>query len=148
LDERIISSHKAILRALDRAMLPRLVEIGISMPQFKALIAVTCSSPEGISVTQLGNELSIGQPSASLIVDQLTRLGYVERVQDTVDRRRVLVQATPTGADVATELRMGRRVHILSWLAEVADEDAAALERGLGALADAVAPDLSLSLAR
>ena len=138
LDEQIVSGLRAVTRALDRFMLPRLIELGLTMPQFKALIAVMGAGPGGISVTELGNELSIGQPSASLIVDQLVRPGYVERVQDTTDRRRVLVIATPRGLDMTAELRHGRKSNFRGWLAEVPDEDAVALERGLRALAAAV----------
>ena len=138
LDEQIVAGLRVVTRALDRFMLPRLIELGLTMPQFKALIAVMSAGPSGISVTELGNELSIGQPSASLIVDQLVRPGYVERVQDTADRRRVLVIATPLGHEIAGDLRHGRKSNFRGWLAEVPDEEAVALERGLRALAAAV----------
>ena len=138
LNEGIVTGYKTVARALDRVMLPRLIELGLTMPQFKALIAVTSVGAQGISVTELGNELSIGQPSASLIVDQLARPGYVERVQDTSDRRRVLVTATSLGLEITDELRHGRKSNFRGWLANVSDEDAVALERGLRALAAAV----------
>ncbi|MDR3687592.1 MAG: MarR family transcriptional regulator [Coriobacteriia bacterium] len=137
-DASIVSSYRVIARALDRVMLPRLIELGLTMPQFKALIAVVTAGPGGISVTQLGCELSIGQPSASLIVDQLARPGYVERIQDTVDRRRVLVTATAMGAETINELRFGRHSTFAEWLGNVEQSDAEALERGLRSLSLAV----------
>jgi DNA-binding MarR family transcriptional regulator len=137
-DASIVSSFRTIARALDRVMLPRLIELGISMPQFKSLIAVVSAGAGGISVTNLGSELSIGQPSASLIVDQLERLGYVERIPDTVDRRRVYVTATALGMQVTGELRHGRRSTFAAWLAKVGQEDAEALAHGLRSLAMAV----------
>jgi DNA-binding MarR family transcriptional regulator len=136
-DEGIVASYRTIARALDRFMLPRIIELGLSMPQFKALIAVTSAGSGGISVTALGNELSVGQPSASLIVDQLERPGYVERIQDAADRRRVLVTATPKGMEIAGDLRAGRRSTFREWLGNVSDDDAEALDRGLHALATA-----------
>jgi DNA-binding MarR family transcriptional regulator len=137
-DASIVSSYRIIARALDRVMLPRLIELGLTMPQFKALIAVVTAGPGGVSVTQLGCELSIGQPSASLIVDQLVRPGYVERIQDTVDRRRVLVTATAMGAEIINELRYGRRSTFAEWLGNVEHTDAEALARGLRSLSLAV----------
>jgi DNA-binding MarR family transcriptional regulator len=137
-DEQIVESYKADARALDRLMLPILVDLGLSMPQFKAMIAVTSAGPEGISVTDLGRELLIGQPSASLIADQLVRLGYAVRAADQADRRRVLVTATQLGRETTGDLRSGRRATFQEWLAELSDEDATALMTGLGALADAV----------
>ena len=138
LDEEIVASYRVVARALDSVMLPRLIELGLTMPQFKALIAVMSAGTQGISVTELGNELSIGQPSASLIVDQLVRPGYVVRVQDTTDRRRVLVTATTLGLEITGELRHGRKSVFRGWLAKVPDEDAVSLELGLRALAAAV----------
>ena len=137
-DASIVSSYRIIARALDRVMLPRLIELGLTMPQFKALIAVVTAGPGGVTVTQLGCELSIGQPSASLIVDQLVRPGYVERIQDTVDRRRVLVTATAKGTETTNELRYGRRSTFAEWLGNVEHADAEALERGLRSLSLAV----------
>lgn len=134
----IASSYRTIARAMDRVMLPRLIELGLTMPQFKALIAVATAGPGGVSVTQLGSELSIGQPSASLIVDQLVGLKYAERIQDTVDRRRVLVTATALGLETAGELRHGRRATFAEWLGNVGEADAMALEQGLRSLALAV----------
>jgi DNA-binding MarR family transcriptional regulator len=136
----ILAHYRTVARSLDRVMLPLLVELGLTMSQFKALIAVVSAGPGGISVTELGSELSIGQPSASLIVDQLVRPGYVERISDTVDRRRVLVTATALGIETAGELRHGRRSTFTEWLADVEDDDAEALERGLGSLARVIEP--------
>jgi DNA-binding MarR family transcriptional regulator len=138
LNEEIVMSYRAVARALDRVVLPRLIELGLTMPQFKALIAVTSAGTNGISVTELGHELSIGQPSASLIVDQLVRPGYVERAHDTSDRRRVLVTATPLGLETTGELRHGRKSNFRAWLAGISDDEAVALEHGLRALAAAV----------
>lgn len=138
LDEQIVAGYRVVARALDRFSLPRFIELGLTMPQFKALIAVMSAGDGGISVTELGNELSIGQPSASLIIDQLARPGYVKRVQDTADRRRVLVLATPLGLEIAGDLRHGRKSSFRNWLSEVSDDEAIALERGLRALAEVV----------
>lgn len=137
-DENILNHYRQVNRAMDRFMLPMLLELGLTMPQLKALIAVVTAGPDGISVTELGHELSIGQPSASLIVSQICRLGYADRRTDETDRRRVLVVATPTGTDMTTELRHGRQSTFRDWLRHMRDEDAAALERGLAALSDAV----------
>ena len=138
LDAGIFTSFRSIIRALDRYILPRLIELELTMSQFKALIAVVSAGKDGISVTELGNELGIGQPSASLLVDQLVRRGYVQRVQDTVDRRRVLVTPTRKGLEIAGDRRHGRKANFLGWVEAVPDEEAVALERGLKALAAAV----------
>jgi DNA-binding MarR family transcriptional regulator len=138
LDLRIIEDYRTVARALDRVVLPILVERGVTMSQMKALIAVTSASEAGITITNLGTELSIGQPSASLITDQLVKAGYAERQPDESDRRRVLVRATEAGEELVAELRHGRRSEFAEWLGGVVDSDADALARGLHALAQSV----------
>jgi DNA-binding MarR family transcriptional regulator len=133
-DAEILDHLRTFTRALDRFMLPQLIDIGISMPQFKALIAVVGARDAGIPVTRLGSELRIGQPSASLIVDQLVESGYAERVPDPKDRRRVLVTATPRGIELHDDLRHGRQSTAAEWIADIDDAAAVELARGLSAL--------------
>jgi DNA-binding MarR family transcriptional regulator len=137
-DAAIIASYRTVARALDRVALPLLIERGVTMAQFKALMALNAAGDAGISITALGHELSIGQPSASLIVDQLAKRDYAVRRSDETDRRRVFARVTPTGRELADELRHGRRSTFEAWLKGVADEDADSLARGLRGLAGAV----------
>ena len=138
LDRAIVSGYREISRGLDRAVLPILVERGITMAQLKALMAVNAADDNGVSVTALGTRLSIGQPSASLLVEQLVREGFVTRESDPGDRRRTLVKAAPAGEELAAELRLGRSSTFAEWLGRLSDDDAASLARGLQALAVAV----------
>lgn len=47
--------------------------------------------------TELAGLLGISSAATTVLVDRLERTGHLERVRDTVDRRRVTVTATPTG---------------------------------------------------
>lgn len=142
-DDSIAADYRAVSRAMDRVILPALIERGVTMAQFKALIALDAAGKPvpgaagGLTVTGLGTELSIGQPSASELVAQLEARGYVMRAQDAEDRRRTRVSVTPAGADLVAELRHGRRSTFLGWLERVSDEDAEALAQGMKALAKA-----------
>lgn len=119
---------------LQHLNLPVWLKLDISMAQFKALVVVN-HSEAGITVTELGRRLSIGESSASLLAEQLVKRGYAERVADPADRRRVRVTATASGAEVLAELRQGRRQHFDAWLAEMNESEIEALARGLAALA-------------
>lgn len=130
-DLRLVNSE------LHRVSLPVWLELGLPMAQLKALIAI--ASSEGSCVTELARSLSIGEPAASQLVEQLVRRGYVNRGSDPADRRRSILTATPMGADLVSELRQGRREHAELWLSAMSDEDVEALARGLRALARAAA---------
>jgi len=92
----------------------------------------------GISVCEVGRELSIGESAASLLVDQLVRRGHVGRTTDPADRRRVRLVVTAPGEELLRELRQGGREILSDWLAELGADDLEALARGLRALAGTV----------
>ena len=107
--------------------------IELSIAQLKALLALQDSAP--MTVGQLARRLGTGLPAASLLVDKLAKAGWVVRADDTVDRRRVLLQLTADGQGVADRFRMGSAADLKDWMAELSDADFAALARGLRALA-------------
>ena len=127
-----VSDLRVVNSELQRISLPTWLELGLPMAQLKALVAL--ASVGDVSVTGLARNLSIGEPAASQLVEQLVRRGYAARVSDPDDRRRVVVNVTPTGADLVSELRHGRRHHVEQWLECMDDADVEALARGLRAL--------------
>ena len=123
-----------VLAKLQYLTLPTWLKLDVSMAQLKAFVVVD-REEAGISVTEIGRRLSIGEPSASLLVEQLVKRGYVIRTPDPADRRRVLVTATDLGRETLLELRQGRQQHLEEMLARMDADDVQALERGLAALA-------------
>lgn len=55
------------------------------------------------SAGELSRGTGLSSAATTTLIDRLTEKGYVRRVPDPVDRRRVLVEMTPTGRD-----RVGR----------------------------------------
>jgi DNA-binding MarR family transcriptional regulator len=108
------------------------------MAQFRALVVVSRYS--GITVGELGGQLSIGQSTASLLVDHLVCRGLVARVEDPADRRRALLSLTSAGETLLGELRHGNGQILEEWLAELTDAELDGLARGLRALARAARP--------
>jgi DNA-binding MarR family transcriptional regulator len=54
------------------------------------------------TVRGLAQTLRISKPAVSRALDRLGELGYVRRQRDDLDRRNVLVQRTPNGAQFLT----------------------------------------------
>ena len=125
-----------VYTSMQELCVPTWLKLDLTMAQFKALVSVERSS--GISVCEVGRELSIGESAASLLVDQLVRRGHVGRTTDPADRRRVLLAVTARGEELLRELRQGSREILNDWLAELGDDDLKALAHGLRALAGTV----------
>lgn len=137
--ESIGEDLRTVYASMQQVCVPTWLKLDLSMAQFKALVSVHRSS--GISVCEVGRELSIGESAASLLVEQLVRRGHVERTTDPADRRRVRLVVTTRGEELLHELRQGGREVLGEWLAVLADDDIDKLARGLRALAETVAAD-------
>jgi DNA-binding MarR family transcriptional regulator len=134
--DTITDDLRTVWASMQQLCVPTWLKLDLTMAQFKALVAVERSA--GISVCEVGRELSIGESAASLLVDQLVRRGHVGRTTDPADRRRVRLVVTAPGEELLRELRQGGREILSDWLAELGADDLEALARGLRALAGTV----------
>jgi len=140
LESGIADDLRTVYGTLQHFNVPTWLELDLTMAQFKAL--VTVQHNPGVSLSEVGRRLSIGESAASLLVDQLVRRGHIERVTDPDDRRRVRLTVSEHGQRQLDELRQGSRTTMGTWLATLADADLEALARGLRALAITVGPTL------
>jgi len=138
-ESQAIEDLRLVNSELQRVSLPIWLDLDLPMAQLKALVAI--ATAERVSVTGLARTLSVGEPAASQIVEQLVRRGYAARTPDPADRRRVVVTVTPPGSHLVAELTQGRRHVVGQWLSAMKDEDVEALARGLRALASAIADE-------
>jgi MarR family transcriptional regulator, organic hydroperoxide resistance regulator len=126
---QIMESYEGVSRALVSFTTPNWLELDLTMAQLKALFALAGNDP--ITVGRLGQMLRIRLPAASHAADSLVRLELAHRYEDSEDRRRTFVQLTPRGQSMVAQLRQGKRDLFRTWLAALADDDRAALLRGL-----------------
>jgi DNA-binding MarR family transcriptional regulator len=132
-DESLIA-YKKVHRALLTSTASRWRHLDISMQQLRAIYLLR--DEEVATVGRLAELFGIGLPAASILADRLVRAGYVERNEDTADRRRVLLTLTRAGIQLVTDLREGSHQHLRRWMSQLSPEDLAALTRGWRALAE------------
>ncbi len=135
--DRITEIWRDVFRAINFFNMPELLSLDLTMAQLKALLALSRGKP--MTVGALGQALGIQLPAASHAADSLVRLELARRYEDPEDRRRTFVQLTPRAQALTEEAREGRRGLFRGWLAELADDDLAALLRGLQAIASVAA---------
>ncbi len=86
-----------------------LADLGLSLPQYRVL-SLLCDG--SAAATALADHLAVSRPNVTAIVDGLVERGFVERLTDPTDRRRVRHSLTPTGraalrtADDALDVRL------------------------------------------
>lgn len=66
--------------------------MGMNVSDMKAILLL--SEGRALGASELADRLGLAMASTTALVDRLERAGHVERVRDTVDRRRVTVTGT------------------------------------------------------
>lgn len=75
----------------------------LSPQQFWALVGIAEAAP--LSLGALAERLRIDQPTASRVVASLTRRGLLRMAEDPQDRRRLLIDTTAAGTELAGRIR-------------------------------------------
>ena len=76
------------------------------VPREYGVLYALASAPEGLRITELGEDVLLTQPGMSRLVARLEARGLVQRVPDPEDARAFRIRLTATGAD--TQRRIGR----------------------------------------
>ncbi len=124
-----------ILEVVPRAMRRIRAEMrasasGLTVVQLRAMLFIR--RQPGISLSGLTDLLGISVPAGSALVERLVTAGYVDRIVDPAERRRVRLDLTGPGAE-----QVGRaQIAVRAWLSgELRLQSAVELERLLAALA-------------
>lgn len=91
----------------------------------------------------LAKHMGVTAATMSLTIDRLERKGYVVRLRDTTDRRRVHVRLTSAGVRVRNASSVLDPPRVEQMLARLSDGDREAAIRGLRLLADAAQEQMS-----
>lgn len=108
----------------------------LTFAQARALIILAVRRE--LTVSQLGRLLGVGNPTASILVQQLVERGLVTRTEGTNDRRQTVIRLSDQGAEIGVGRRKEREKQWQRWLSHLSDDDLSALARGLSAITDVI----------
>jgi DNA-binding MarR family transcriptional regulator len=104
----------------------------LSLVHLSVLTALEADGP--LAMKRLAQAMDVSDASATGIVDRMEKRGLVERHHGTDDRRVVLVHATEAGGQVFRDMTAHRRSMLSRVLAELTDDEMAALLIGMRAI--------------
>src|ERR1700753_3209586 len=81
--------------AFNRVYKPLLDELGLTYPQFLAMIALW--DEQDLSVKELGELLNLDSGTLTPMLKRLAAMGLVKRTRDAADERSVRITLTPQG---------------------------------------------------
>ncbi len=127
LDQQLCFAVYAASHAFTRFYKPLLARLGVTYPQYLALL--TLWEEDGLSVTAIGDRLLLDSGTLTPVLKRLEALGLVTRTRGTVDERQVLVRLTERGASMR-QVAQGFPTRILD-ASECSGEDLDALRQAL-----------------
>ena len=104
----------------------------LSLVHLNVLTALESEGP--LSMRRLAEAMDVSDASATGIVDRMEKRGFVERRHATGARRVVQVYTTASGGRVFSDMATRRRAALSRVLAELSEEEMAALLVGMRAI--------------
>ncbi|EHR70826.1 transcriptional regulator [Burkholderiales bacterium JOSHI_001] len=95
LDHQLCFALYAGSLAMTKAYKPLLEPLGITYPQYLVLLVLW--EGDGLTVSQLGERLTLDSGTLTPLLKRLEQQGLVNRLRDAADERRVLLRLSPAG---------------------------------------------------
>jgi DNA-binding MarR family transcriptional regulator len=110
--DRFVTALLAASRALVGVSVRSLSELHdtVTLPQFRTLVVL--ESHGVTNLNRLARVLDVNASSAVRMIDRLLAAGLVTRRENPDNRRQVLLEVTPTGADIVRRVIARRRREI------------------------------------
>ncbi len=123
--------HSTAIHLLRRVRVEDAVS-GIGPARLSALSVVVFGGP--ISLNDLARAEQVRPPTMSRIVDALEKEGLARKTINQQDRRAVVIEATPTGANVLQQGRKRRVRALAKSLSRLKGAERAEIERAVQAI--------------
>jgi DNA-binding MarR family transcriptional regulator len=95
LDHQLCFALYSASLAMTKRYKPLLEPLGLTYPQY--LVMLVLWEGDGVTVSQLGERLALDSGTLTPLLKRLEAAGLVQRLRDSADERRVLLQLTPAG---------------------------------------------------
>ena len=95
LDHQLCFALYSASLAMTRLYKPLLEPLGLTYPQY--LVMLVLWEADGITVSQLGERVQLDSGTLTPLLKRLEQAGLLQRLRDTADERRVLLQLSAAG---------------------------------------------------
>ncbi len=127
--EVVADELRPVLLRIARELRRETEQFGVTSRQVTLLWLI--KSRPGLSLRELAAEEGISPPALSGYVDRLEKLGLVERVRSSDDRRRVGLVLTPVGTRLLRRVRERRTAWLATRLGTLEPDELEAVGRAL-----------------
>ena len=100
LDNQLCFALYSASLAMTKVYKPLLEELGLTYPQYLAMLVLW--ERDGLMVSELGERLYLDSGTLTPLLKRLEVSGYISRVRDAKDERRVNITLTSSGRKLKT----------------------------------------------
>ena len=100
LDNQLCFALYSTSLAMTKVYKPLLDELGLTYPQYLAMLVLW--ERDGLMVSELGEQLYLDSGTLTPLLKRLEVSGYISRVRDAKDERRVNITLTSSGRKLKT----------------------------------------------
>lgn len=101
LDNQLCFALYSTSLAMTRVYKPLLDDLGLTYPQYLAMLALW--EQDGLMVSQLGEQLFLDSGTLTPLLKRLESSGLIARIRDVEDERRVHIRLTAAGRKLKTK---------------------------------------------
>lgn len=128
----IVQAYMELFMTMQFNSVSHWLMLELTFAQARALFML--AARKELTVSQLAKLLDVGNPTASILVQQLVERGLVTRTEQETDRRHTLLRLSAKGAEIGAGRREQRTKQWQRWLSQLSDDELNALARGLTAI--------------
>jgi DNA-binding MarR family transcriptional regulator len=143
IDARLIEALESIMPNYARVVRQAIADPNdpdrLTLPQLRAMQAISRADAPGALNAQLARELQVAAPSMTAMIDGLVDRGLVDRSIDPSNRRQVLILLTNLGADRLAEMEETMHARLLQVISHLNQQQRQQALEGVMLLQDAIA---------
>jgi DNA-binding MarR family transcriptional regulator len=103
LDNQLCFALYSASLAMTKLYKPLLDELGLTYPQYLAMLVLW--ERDGLAVSELGHRLSLDSGTLTPLLKRLEAAGFIARIRDAQDERRVHITLTAEGRKLKARAR-------------------------------------------
>lgn len=130
--DTIVQAYMDLFMTMQFNAVSHWLMLELTYAQAKALFML--AARKELTVSQLAKLLGVGNPTASILVQQLVERELVTRSEHASDRRQTIIRLSQKGAEIGAGRREARGKQWQRWLSQLSDKELNALAHGLTAI--------------
>ncbi len=142
----IVRAYMDLFMTMQFTSVSHWLMLELSFAQTRALFMLAARIQ--LTVSELARLLGVGNPTASLLVQQLVERGLVTRSEHPTDRRQTILRLSPKGLEIGAGRQKERAKQWQRWLSQLSDKELSALAHGLSAIVKVIKNELEDEMQR